>query len=320
MKMINFAGLKKIKIFFALVFSAALIGGCGMNGGTEVKAAKAVRGELIVNVQATGTVRSNNEAKLTTVSSGRVSKIFVEENQSVEKGKLLLELDSTAQADKDHKRMASLSEKGFLAPQQAEQAKEQWKNTFISAPFTGTIVKKFIEAGETLYGGTPALMLADLNDMIFESNIDETDIGQLKVEQRAEVILDAYKETKIPATIIFISKSSLEVKEKGITYQVKSRLDKSALALRLGMTGDIYVKVADKSDVLMVPYTAIGDDKDGKYVFALEKGKAVKKYVKTGLESYDNTEIISGIKEGEAVIENNISKIKDGQKVKASEK
>jgi len=310
----------KTNIALAFVISAAFISGCGMNGGTEVKIAKAVKGELVVNVQATGTVRSNNEAKLTTVASGRVSKIFAEENQTVEKGKLLLELDSTAQADKDYQRMNSLAGKGFLAPQQAEQAKEQWKNTFISAPFTGTIVKKFVEVGETLYGGTPALMLADLNDMIFESNIDETDIGELKAGQRAEVVLDAYKQTKIPATIIFISRSSLEVKEKGITYQVKSRLDKSALALRLGMTGDIYVKVNNKNNVLMVPYTAIGDDKDGKYVFAVEKGKAVKKTVKTGLESYDNTEIISGLKEGEGVIENNISKIKDGQAVKVAEK
>ncbi|MFH1074565.1 MAG: efflux RND transporter periplasmic adaptor subunit [Candidatus Firestonebacteria bacterium] len=316
MKTTKFSGLKKVKVFFALVFLASFLGGCSIGGGTEVKTAKAVRGELVVNVQATGTVRSNNEAKLTTVASGRVSKIFVEENEAVEKDRLLLELDSAAQADKDHQRMAALSENGFLAPQQAEQAKEQWKNTFIAAPFTGTIVKKFIEVGETLYGGMPALMLADLKDMIFESNVDETDIGQLKADQRAEVVLDAYKETRIPATIIFISKSSLEVKEKGITYQVKSRLDKSALVLRLGMTGDIYVKVDNKSDVLMVPYTAIGDDKDGKYVFVVEKDKAVKKSVKTGLESYDNTEIISGLKEGEGVIEGNISKIKDGQKVK----
>ena len=183
----------KNTILISAVLAAALLSGCGMNGGTEVKLAKAVKGELVVNIQATGTVRSNNEAKLTTVASGRVSKIFVEENQAVEKGKLLLELDSTAQADKDYQRMNSLSEKGFLAPQQAEQAKEQWKNTFISAPFAGTVVKKFIEVGETLYGGTPALMLADLEDMTFESNIDETDIGQLKVDQRADVVLDAYK-------------------------------------------------------------------------------------------------------------------------------
>ena len=310
----------KTKIFLPVVLTAALISGCGMNGGTEVKTVKAVKGELVVNIQATGTIRSNNEAKLTTVASGRVSKVFAEENQFVESGKLLLELDSTAQADKDYKRMLALSEKGFLPAQQTEQAKEQWKNTFISAPFAGTVVKKFIEVGETLYGGTPALMLADLSDMILESNIDETDIGQLKVDQRADVVLDAYKEIKIQATIIFISKSSLEVKEKGITYLVKARLDKNELALRLGMTGDIYVKVADKSNVLMVPYTAIGDDKDGKFVFTPINGKAVKKAIKTGLESYDNTEIVSGINEGEAVIESNISKIQVGQKVKIVEK
>jgi|GEM_PF-1670941 len=320
MKTVKIKNIKELQIVLGLLLAAVFSGGCSMDGATEVKMAKAVKGGLVVNVQATGTVRSNNEAKLTTVASGRVSKIFAEENENVQIGKLLLELDSTPQADKDYKRLESLSKKGFIAPQQAEQAKEQWRNTFISAPFTGTIVKRFIEVGETLYGGTPALMLADLNEMTFESNIDETDIGQLKIQQKAEVVLDAYKEIKLPAVITFISKSSLEVKEKGITYQVKARLDKTALTLRLGMTGDIYVKVAEKSNVLMVPYTAIGDDKDGKFVFTAEKGKAVKKYVKTGLESYDNTEIVSGLNEGEEVIETNISKIKVGQKIKAAEK
>ncbi len=301
----------------AVVF---LLFGCMGNGGQEVNTVKAARGSLTVKVQSTGTVRSNNEAKLTTVSSGRVSDIFVSENESVAKDKVLLKLDSTAQAEKDYKRSASLAAKGFLPSQSAEQAKELWKNTFIAAPFSGTVVKKFVEVGETLYGGTPAFMLADLKEMIVESNIDESDIGQVNSGQDAEVLLDAYKDTKLRGKVIFIARSSLEVKEKGITYLVKIKLDPSDKLLRLGMTGDVYINAASKPDVIMLPYTAIGDDKDGRYVLAVEKDKAVRKAVQTGLESYDSTEIVSGIKEGEAVIENNLSKVKAGAKVRAAKK
>jgi len=307
-----------IIIMFFAVLAVSL--GCMGNGGQEVNTVKALRGNLTVKVQSTGTVRSNNEAKLTTVASGRVSDIFVSENESVAKDKVLLKLDSTAQAEKDYRRAASLASKGFMPFQSAEQAREQWKNTFIAAPFSGTVVKKFVEAGETLYGGNQAFMLADLNEMTVESNIDESDIGQVSIGQDAEVVLDAYKDTKLHGKVIFIARSSLEVKEKGITYLVKIKLDPSEKMLRLGMTGDVYINAASKPAVIILPYTAIGDDKDGRYVLAVEKDKAVRKAVQTGLESYDSTEIVSGITEGEAVIENNLSKVKAGAKVRAAKK
>ncbi len=313
---------KAITVGIIIVFCAVLAVslGCMGNGGQEVNTIKAVKGNLTVKVQSTGTVRSNNEAKLTTVSSGRVSDVFAAENESVVKGKILLKLDSTAQAEKDYNRIASLASKGFMPSQSAEQARDQWKNTFISAPFSGTIVKKFIEKGETLYGGNQAFLLADLNEMTVESNIDESDIGQVNIGQDAEVVLDAYKDTKLHGKVTFIARSSLEVKEKGITYLVKIKLDTSEKLLRLGMTGDVYINAASKPDVIILPYTAIGDDKDGRYVLVVEKDKAVRRTVQTGLESYDSTEIVAGVKEGEAVIENNLSKVKAGAKVRAAKK
>lgn len=308
--------MKWTLIFVVLLGFIFLFSQCGTRGGTEVKVSNVKRGELIVTVSATGTLRSNNEGKLTTVAGGRVSKIFVQENQTVEKDAVLLELDSTAQMEKDYKRLLNLGEKGYIALQQVEQAREQWNNTFITAPFSGTIAKKFVEVGEPLISGTPAFMLADLNDMIIETNIDETDIGNLNVGQEVEVILDAYKDSKLSGVVFFISKTSLEMKEKGITYQVKVKLKPTNLTLRLGMTGDVDIKVATKKNVLMIPYTSIGEEKKERFVFAVVNNILKKKIVKTGLENYENTEILSGLDEGEMVVESNVSKLKEGMKVK----
>ena len=123
---------KAITVGIIIVFCAVLAVslGCMGNGGQEVNTIKAVKGNLTVKVQSTGTVRSNNEAKLTTVSSGRVSDVFAAENESVVKGKILLKLDSTAQAEKDYNRIASLASKGFMPSQSAEQARDQWLATF----------------------------------------------------------------------------------------------------------------------------------------------------------------------------------------------
>lgn len=306
-----------IVVVLLLVIS---ISRCGKNSKNDMKIAKAHKGLLVVTITSNGTVRSNNEANLATVGSGKVEKILADENQFVEKGADLLELSTYGQAQKDYKRQADLGEKGYVTSQQVELAREQWENTFIKAPFSGTIAKKFVEPGEMLIGGTPAFLLADLNDMIVETNIDETDIGNVKVGQAAEITLDAYKNVKLTGRVLFISRSSLEVKEKGITYQVKVKLYPSAgVTLRLGMTSDVNIKVAEKENVLMIPYTAIGEEEGKNYVFTVEKNILKKKFIETGLENYDNTEILSGLNENDVVIENNTSKLKDGQKVKVKQ-
>lgn len=297
------------------VFLLLMLSMCGKKGGPETKAAKATKGNLVVTVSASGTIHSSNEANLSTVSAGRVSRILAEENETVGKGDLLLALDSSAQTEKDYRRMASLGEKGYVTPQQVEQSREMYENSVILAPFSGTVAKCFVEPGEMLIGGTPAILLADLSDMILESNIDETDIGKLKIGQRSVVVLDAYPELKLSGRVEFIARSSLEIREKGITYLVRIKLDPSGIVLRLGMTGNVDIEITEKKNVLMVPYTSVGEDKTEKYVMAVEKNVLRKKLVTTGLENYDSTEILSGLSENEVVAQN-VMKLKEGMRIK----
>jgi RND family efflux transporter MFP subunit len=308
---------KKTIIISAAVIVLLLLGlaMCGRKGGAETKVAKATRGTLVVTVSAYGTVRSSNEANLSTVSAGRISRIYAKENEFVRKGTILLDLDSTAQTEKDYRRMTALGEKGYVTSQQAEQAREMWENSVITAPFDGTVAKLFVDSGEMLVGGTPAILLADLNDMILETNIDETDIGSVKVGQKAEVTLDAYKDTKLTGTVQFIARSSLEIREKGITYLVKIKLSQPGVVLRLGMTGNVDIEITDKQNALMVPYTAVGEDKTVKFVMAVEKNVLRKKIVTTGLENYDSTEITSGLNENE-VVAANATKLKEKMRIK----
>ncbi|MEW6040406.1 MAG: efflux RND transporter periplasmic adaptor subunit [Elusimicrobiota bacterium] len=304
-----------ISVLVILVLGVILFR-CSRSGTQEIKVTKVSRGKIVVTVSATGTVHSNTEAKLTTISGGRINSIMVEENQAVEKGDMLLKLDCTEQTEKDYKRLLNLGEKGFVSSQQVEVAREQWKNTFIAAPFRGTVAKKFVEVGETLIGGSPAFLIADLKNMIVETNIDETDIGTVKVGQQVEVVLDAYKDRKLRGGVHFIARTSLEAKEKGITYPVKIKLQPTDVILRIGMTGDVSIKVAERENALVVPYTAIGEEKERRFVFLVEKGMLKKKIVETGLESYDSTEIISGVKDGDVIVESNVAKLKENQRVK----
>lgn len=310
--------MKKIIIFILIIVIA--IGffffiKAKKKNNLDIKIVKVKYGNLVETVSNSGTLRSNKEVKLTTTIPGKINEIMVSENQKVNKGMILLKLDTFDQAEKDYNRMKYLGEKEFVSLQQIELAKKQYENTFITAPFSGTIVKKFFEQEEMANG--PVFLIADLDDMIIETNIDETEIGKVKIEQSAEVIIDAYKDIENSGKVQFIAKTSLENKEKGITYQVKIRLDPTNIILRLGMTADVNIKVMDKKNVLIIPYTAISEEKEKFFVFVVENNKLKKRFIKTGIENYEYTEIISGLKENEVIVENNTLKLQEEQKLKS---
>ncbi|MDI6784940.1 MAG: efflux RND transporter periplasmic adaptor subunit, partial [bacterium] len=73
-----------------------------------------------------------------------------------------------------------------------QQLLAQLENTQIYAPFSGTITQKLVEEGETIIPGTPLLILADMNTIQVTCNVDETDIGKVRVGMPAKVYMDSY--------------------------------------------------------------------------------------------------------------------------------
>lgn len=200
-----------------------------------------------------------------------------------------------------------------------ELARIQLSHTYITAPYAGTIMQLFVEEGELLIPFTimtPMLEMADESSMEVEAEIDEVDIGKLRLGQDVRLTFDAFKEKKFRGKIKEIFPFVATTKEQNRTVLVKVRIDMGQEGVKIGMSTDVEVITGRARGVLYLPTNAIIEKADGQFVFVSEKGIARQKKIKTGLSNWDTTEVVDGLKEGDEVITSlEIKKFTDGIKV-----
>lgn len=166
-------------------------------------------------VEATGAVAPENRIDITPNTSGRIEKMMVEEGVTVKSGQVLAEMSSSD-------RVAILDAARNLSAAEYAHYQKSYKSIKITAPTSGTIILKDAVNGETVSSSKVIYALSDR--LIVEGNVDESDIGKVKVGQTALINLDAYPETTVEGKVMRIAdegKSSSNV----IQYKVRIRLD-----------------------------------------------------------------------------------------------
>jgi len=204
-----------------------------------------------------------------------------------------------------------------IAYNQMQSAKNDLKNADLISPISGTITSVYQKEGENVVAYTTVVAtVADLSKPIFEMEVDETDIGKIKENQEAKITLDAYPDIQISGKIYKIDPQITKTSEGTNIIKVKIRLDSFNLPPIIGLGGSAEIKASQVQNVLAIPQSAVFEKGNKKYVFVVEKGKAKQVEVKTGIESQDQVEIISGIEENQLVIKEKVDSVKEGQKIK----
>ena len=141
------------------------------------------------------------------------------------------------------------------------------------------------------------------SDFVVKSEINETDVINLKVGQDVEITLDAYYEHKFNGKIINISPVSTNVGgvvSFEITIEIESENGPEVL---YGMSASLTITTAISEDVLYVPIQYVYEEDGISYVDVLtQDGETIKTEVTTGTSNYDYIEIESGLNEGDTVI------------------
>ena len=130
----------------------------------------------------------------------------------------------------------------------------------ITAPINGIVLERLVETGQTVASSfqTPILfkLAEDLTVMELSVDIDEADIGQISIGQKAIFTVDAYPGKIFPSSLKSVRFSPKE--ENGvITYEALLEVTNSDLLLRPGMTARATITTAEKKDIFMVPYSAL---------------------------------------------------------------
>ncbi|HXW01255.1 MAG TPA: efflux RND transporter periplasmic adaptor subunit, partial [Anaerolineae bacterium] len=195
-----------------------------------------------------------------------------------------------------------------------EEAQANLDNAVLTAPTDGIVLVVNIEPGERVLDDATdaALTIADTSTYLLKMEVDELDIGQVKVGQRANVSLDAFAEQKFEGTVTDISPSpasSDSSEDSIVTYEVTISLDTEGLSMGLlsGMTANAIIETQELDAVVVVPNRAIQTDQAGgeavTYVEKLdEQGNLMRVEIETGLRSGSVTEVVAGLEAGDQVI------------------
>jgi HlyD family secretion protein len=187
---------------------------------------------------------------------------------SIEQIQMKAEAIAIAEAEQ---RMAEANVRNALAvvkEKQAalDQARLDLDRTVLRAPIDGIIIKRDVNPGQTVAVSLEAKTLFkianDLREMEVHGKIDEADIGQVKVGQRARFAVDAYPDRTFSGQVMQIRKSP-EVVQNVVTYTTIISAPNPDLLLLPGMTAQLRIAVSDTGEVLKIPSQALRFRPDG---------------------------------------------------------
>jgi len=188
-----------------------------------------------------------------------------------------------------------------------DNAKSNLEKAVIVAPFDGVIATANVKEGDKLssmdYATKTIFELIDPTTMELNAKVDEIDIPDVRLNQKAIISVDALPELHLEGKVTAIS--TLPTEESGlIMYKVKISFDVPEYSgLKAGMSASADIVTDERNNVLLIPNRAIEMDSSGNPVVKVMVGEQIEeRQVVTGISDGLQTELISGLDEGETVV------------------
>lgn len=298
-------------------------------------------------VSATGTIKPVESVEVSSKITARVKQVLVKENDTVIQGQTVALLDGKDYETQKEQAEFTLKNAKIIydrtnylynigakskedldnaqynydtAQSKLEEAESNLSETVIVSPMDGVVIGEPVTDGTMAVQGnsnpTVIMRIADLSRKQIFAKVDETDIGSVRVGQKATFTVDAYNGKTFTATVSKISQtdmdnswnisnsssSSSSSSAAVIYYSVTLDVDDPEGLLMPSMTARVDIETANKDNALAVPLSALKTDKQGTYVIVIkDDGTTENRYVETGIYGDEFVEIINGLSENEKV-------------------
>lgn len=298
-------------------------------------------------VSATGTIKPVESVEVSSKITARVKQVLVKENDTVTQGQTVALLDGKDYETQKEQAEFTLKNAKIIydrtnylynigakskedldnaqydydtAQSKLEEAESNLSETVIVSPMDGVVIGEPVTDGTMAVQGnsnpTVIMRIADLSRKQIFAKVDETDIGSVRVGQKATFTVDAYNGKTFTATVSKISQtdmdnswnisnsssSSSSSSAAVIYYSVTLDVDDPEGLLMPSMTARVEIETANKDSALAVPLSALKTDKNGTYVIVIkDDGTTENRYVETGIYGDEFVEIINGLSENEKV-------------------
>ncbi len=212
-----------------------------------------------------------------------------------------LQLEAARQSTEEARQSAALAEKS------KGEAQKNLDEATIVAPFSAVVADTYVKEGDMVPNPTVSpktvVYLIDLTSMELIVDLDEIDIPGIQAGQKAIITLDALPDVELQGQVSSVY--PLPTSDGGVViYHVKTSFSTAEeYGLRPGMSASADIIISSKSNVLLVPSRAISKDSEGNSIVkVVTGGQTQDRQVVTGISNDLQTEIISGLSEGETVL------------------
>jgi macrolide-specific efflux system membrane fusion protein len=260
----------------------------------EIRLISPVYGTIQVTISTTATVTPENRLAIKPPVNGRVEKILVKEGDYVKAGQTLALMSSTERA-------TVLDAARAQNKEQLAYWEQVYKPTPLIAPINGQVIVQTVQPGQTVTTSDAVTVLSDR--LIVQAQVDETDIGKVRLGQKAIISLDAYPDAKVGGTVDHIYYESTIINNVTI-YEVNILPKKVPAIFRSGMSANVSIIEQSKEHVLMIPLDAVKRDAQGSFVFVSPGSgeKQVKRRVQLGISDDTNAEVVSGLDTNDKIV------------------
>ncbi|GAB3092483.1 efflux RND transporter periplasmic adaptor subunit [Aestuariicella hydrocarbonica] len=299
--------------------------------------------EITENIQSTGTLIGNESVTITATVTDQISDIYFEDGQYVNKGQILVRLESTEQSAELEEAEANLSDSKIIlarleslgqkiatasgideakARVNANQGRfnaiqSRIKDRVIRAPFDGVLGFRKVSSGALITPGTIITELDDISQLKLDFNVPETYLSKINIGNTVTSTSLAWPGMKFQSTVSHIDNRVDPVTR---TITLRTIINNKDRKLHPGMFLNVTLESA-KRDALVIPEQALIQVDESSHVFIVnDQLKALKQPVSIGARVNGAVEIRNGIQQGDQVVINGQFNLRPMANVKIVEK
>ena len=196
-----------------------------------------------------------------------------------------------------------------------EAAQAKLGQTVIIAPADGVLISRSVEPGNVVQPGKELMALAPAGETQILVQIDERNLAQLAIGQKALASADAFPGQRFDAELVYINPGVDALRG---SVEVKLRVPHPPAFLRQDMTVSVDIEVGRRADTVVVPSDAVRDASGAHpWVLAVRGWRAVRQPVRLGLRGNGRIEVLEGVAAGDELIPAADALVKSGQRVRA---
>ncbi len=304
-----------------------------------VEVVRATRRDISSFIETNGVLEAENEVDLVARIAAPIVDLLVEEGDAVKEGQTLARLEETELRAQLEIARVELDESGvareradrmvasdLISPDVHEQAvgrHERAKAQFqaagilldyarVRAPFSGLIVRRYVDFAEHVAMNTPLFRLSNFTPLLCPIQIPERDLAKVRVGQEAALTVEPWPGERFGARVIRISPVV-----DAATGTVKVTLEAEGRdRLRPGMFARVFIRTETRAGAIVIPRSALSLESIGETVYVVDGDAARRREVRLGFREGDHVEVVEGIAEGDPVIVVGQDGLSDGTPVR----